>query len=158
MDFEKLTDRVKGFLNAAQSVAMNREHQRLLPEHLLKAMLDDKEGLAASLIQRAGGDPRQALAGVEAALGRIPAVTGDTGQISMDQTLARVLDEAQKLSAKAGDSFVTAERVLTALALVKRSGTAKILEDAGVQPQRLNDASAPGAPPTAPRPRRATTR
>ena len=140
MNLEKLTDRMKGFLNAAQSVAMNRDHQRLGPEHLLKAMLDDEEGLAASLIQRAGGDPKMALAGVEAALNRIPKVSGDTGQMTMDQNLARVLDEAEKIATKAGDSYVTAERVLTALALVKRAETAKILESAGVQPQRLNEA------------------
>ena len=142
MDIEKFTDRAKGFLQAAQTVAMREGHQRLVPEHLLKALLDDDQGLAANLINAAGGDAKQALTGTEAALARQPKVQGGDGQMYMDQATARLLDEAQQISQRAGDSYVTAERMLLALALAKGSEAAKVLESAGVRPQALEQAIA----------------
>ncbi|MEA4838437.1 MAG: ATP-dependent chaperone ClpB [Rhodospirillaceae bacterium] len=138
MDLEKYTDRSKGFLQAAQSLAVRSSHQRLTPEHLLKVLLDDKEGLAANLIRAAGGDPRLALAGVEAELAKLPQVEG--GQIYMDQATSRLLDQAEQLSEKAGDSFVTAERLLLAAALSSGTPVAQALAAAGVTPQNLNRA------------------
>ncbi|MEL6793097.1 MAG: Clp protease N-terminal domain-containing protein, partial [Pseudomonadota bacterium] len=140
MNLEKFTDRARGFIQAAQTIALRENHQRLLPEHLLKALLDDREGLAASLIQRAGGDPKAALEGVDLALKKQPSVEGGDGQIYVDTATARVLAEAEKLAEKAGDSFVPAERILTALALTKSSATGKILADAKVTAQGLNSA------------------
>ncbi len=140
MNFEKFTDRARGFLQAAQTIAMREGHQRLTPEHLLKALLDDEQGLAANLIAAAGGDARAAKQGVDAAIAKMPKVSGGDGQVYMDQGLGRLLDEAEKLASKAGDSFVSAERVLTALALAKGTEAAKILDSAGVKPQPLNAA------------------
>jgi ATP-dependent Clp protease ATP-binding subunit ClpB len=140
MDFEKFTDRARGFLQAAQTVAMREEHQRLAPMHLLKALLDDDQGLAANLISAAGGDARQARQGAEAALAKTPKVKGGDGQIYMDAALGRLLDEAQKVAEKAGDSYVTAERLLLALALARGTEAAKVLESAGVTPQALEQA------------------
>ncbi|MEM7669106.1 MAG: Clp protease N-terminal domain-containing protein, partial [Pseudomonadota bacterium] len=139
MNLEKFTDRARGFVQAAQTIAIREDHQRLTPEHLLKALLDDTEGLAANLINAAGGDARHALQGVNAALARQPKVTG-SGDVFMDQKLARLLAEAEALASRAGDSFVSAERVLTAIALAKGTDAAKVLESAGVQPQPLNAA------------------
>ena len=115
MNLEKFTDRARGFIQAAQTIALRENHQRLLPEHILKALLDDREGLAASLIKRAGGDAKAALDAVDLALAKQPVVEGGDGQIFMDTATARVLAEAEKLAEKAGDSFVPAERILTAL-------------------------------------------
>ena len=142
MNPEKFTDRARGFLQAAQTIALREGHQRLVPEHLLKALLDDSEGLAASLIGRAGGDAKAAKAAVDAAIARIPKVSGGDGQIYMDSALAKLLDEAETLATKAGDSFVAAERMLTALALAKGTGAAKALAEAGVTPARLDAAIA----------------
>ena len=142
MDFEKLTERVRGFLQAAQTVAVREGHQRLTPEHMLKVLLDDEQGLAANLISAAGGDAQAARRGADAAVARTPKVKGGDQQIYMDTGLARVLDEAQSLAGKAGDSFVTAERVLMALALAKGTEAAKVLASAGVQPQVLEHAIA----------------
>jgi len=140
MDLEKFTDRARGFLQAAQTIATRDEHQRLTPEHLLKALLDDEQGLAANLIEAAGGDARQARAGVEAALAKQPKVSGGGAQLYMDQGLAKLLDESQKIAAKAGDSYVSAERLLTAIALAKGTEAARVLESAGVKAQPLNAA------------------
>jgi ATP-dependent Clp protease ATP-binding subunit ClpB len=140
MDFEKFTDRARGFLQAAQTIALREEHQRLTPEHLLKALLDDEQGLAANLIQAAGGDPRQARTATEAALAKLPRVSGGDGQMYMEPALARVLDEAQQLATKAGDSYVTAERLLNALAMARQAEAATILKNAGVTPQGLSAA------------------
>jgi ATP-dependent Clp protease ATP-binding subunit ClpB len=112
MNIEKFTDRAKGFLQAAQTVAMRENHQRVLPEHLLKALMDDPEGLATNLINAAGGDARMVRANVDAAVTKLPKVTGAGDQIYIDTSLARVLDEAEKLARKAGDSFVPVERIL----------------------------------------------
>ncbi|HEX8829018.1 MAG TPA: Clp protease N-terminal domain-containing protein, partial [Xanthobacteraceae bacterium] len=141
MNFEKYTDRSRGFVQAAQSLAQREGHQQFSPEHLLKVLLDDPEGLAAGLIDRAGGDSRAALSAVEAALAKRPKVSGGgAGQIYLDPALARVFDAAEKAGEKAGDSYVTAERLLLALAIEKASEAAKILKDAGVTPQELNSA------------------
>jgi ATP-dependent Clp protease ATP-binding subunit ClpB len=142
MNLEKFTDRARGFLQAAQTVALREGHQRLTPEHLLKALLDDGEGLAASLIARAGGDARRAREATDAAVARIPKVSGGDGQMYMDPATAKLLAEAEALSQKAGDGFVAAERLLTALALAKGTAAAKALADAGVDAQRLNAAVA----------------
>jgi ATP-dependent Clp protease ATP-binding subunit ClpB len=140
MNLEKFTDRARGFLQAAQTIAMREGHQRLTPEHLLKALLDDDQGLAANLITAAGGDAKAAKLGVDAALARMPKVSGGDGQVYMDQGLARILDEAGTIATKAGDSFVSAERVLTAIALAKGTEAAKILDSAGVKAQPLTQA------------------
>ena len=141
MNFEKLTDRSKGFFQSAQSLALREGHQRLMPEHLLKVLLDDSEGLAAGLITRSGGRPEDALARVEQALAKIPKVSGaGAGQLYIAPQLAKVLDQAEKIAEKAGDSYVTVERLLLALAMEKEAETAKILADAGVTPVGLNAA------------------
>ena len=139
MNLEKFTERSRGFLQAAQTIAMRESHQALAPEHLLKALLDDDQGLAANLIKRAGGAPDRVTEAVDAALAKVPKVTGDSGQTYMDRQTAKVLDEAEKIAQKAGDSFVPVERILTALAVVK--SRAKDALDAGaVNAQALNSA------------------
>ncbi|MFN3259422.1 MAG: ATP-dependent chaperone ClpB [Pikeienuella sp.] len=140
MNFEKFTDRARGFVQAAQTIAMREGHQRFLPEHLLKAMLDDREGAASALIARAGGDASAARAAVDAAVAKLPKVSGGDGQTYLDQSTAKLLLEAEKLAEKAGDSYVPAERILTALALAKGTEAAKALEAGGVTPQSLNAA------------------
>src|SRR6188508_2743832 len=141
MNFEKYTDRARGFIQSAQSLALREGHQQFAPEHLLKVMLDDPEGLAAGLIHRSGGQSRQALQAVDAVLAKRPKVSGGgAGQIYLDPALARVFDAAEKAGEKAGDSFVTVERLLLALALEKDSEAGKILAKAGVSPQSLNAA------------------
>ena len=141
MNFEKFTDRARGFVQSAQSLALREGHQQFSTEHLLKVLLDDPEGLAAGLIDRSGGQSRQALQAVEASLAKRPKVSGGgAGQIYLDPALARVFDAAEKAGEKAGDSFVTVERLLLALALDKDSEAGKILAKAGVTPQNLNAA------------------
>src|SRR5580693_906791 len=141
MDFEKFTDRARGFVQSAQSLALREGHQQFAPEHLLKVLLDDPEGLAAGLIDRSGGRSREALAGVEKALAALPKVTGSgAGQVYLAPALARVFDQAEKVAQKAGDSYVTVERLLLALALDRDSEAGKILVRAGVSPQNLNAA------------------
>ena len=140
MDFEKYTDRAKGFVQAAQGIAQREGHQQFGPDHLLKALLDDPEGMAAGLIQRSGGRPGEALAAVERTLARRPKVSGGgAGQIYLAPELARVFDTAQKIADKAGDKFVTVERLLLALAM-EPSDAARALKDAGVNPTTLNAA------------------
>src|ERR1051326_4289070 len=141
MNFDKYTDRSRGFVQAAQSLAQREGHQQFAPEHLLKVLLDDPEGLAAGLIDRSGGNSRAALAATEAALAKRPKISGGgAGQLYLDPALARVFDAAEKAGEKAGDSFVTAERLLLALALDKATDAGKILAQAGVTPQNLNAA------------------
>jgi ATP-dependent Clp protease ATP-binding subunit ClpB len=140
MNTEKYTDRARGFVQSAQSLALREGHQQFAPEHLLKVLLDDPEGLAAGLIDRSGGNSRQALKATEAALAARPKVSGGSGQVYLDAGLARVFDAAEKAGEKAGDSFVTVERLLLALALEKDSEAGKILKNAGVTPQNLNSA------------------
>ena len=139
MNLEKFTERARGFLQAAQTIAAREQHQRLTPEHLLKALMDDDQGMAANLIRRAGGAPERVTQAVDLAVGKQAKVSGDAGQVYTDQSLVRVLDEAEKLAQKAGDSFVPVERVLMALAMVK--SPAKDALDAGaVSAQALNGA------------------
>jgi ATP-dependent Clp protease ATP-binding subunit ClpB len=141
MDFEKYTDRSRGFVQSAQSLAQREGHQQFSTEHLLKVLLDDPEGLAAGLIDRAGGNSRAALSAVEAALNKRPKISGGgAGQVYLDPALARAFDAAEKAGEKAGDSFVTVERLLLALAMDKSSEAGKILSHAGVTPQTLNAA------------------
>lgn len=140
MDFEKYTERSRGFIQSAQSMALREGHQRFTPEHLLKVLLDDEEGLAAGLIKAAGGDSRVALREAEAALKKLPKVSGGgAGQVYLSPELARVFEAAEKLAEKAGDSFVSAERLLQALA-IEQSDAAKALKLAGATPQGLNQA------------------
>ncbi len=139
MDFEKFTERSRGFIQAAQTIAMRESHQRFTPEHLLKALLDDEQGLAANLIAASGGDAKAALEGVDLALSKQPQVTGSGGSVYLDTQTGKVLAEAEKLAKKAGDSFVPVERILTALCIVK-SDAQKILKDANVTAQGLNGA------------------
>jgi ATP-dependent Clp protease ATP-binding subunit ClpB len=141
MDFEKYTDRARGFIQSAQSLALREGHQQFTPEHLLKVLLDDPEGLAAGLIDRSGGRHREALAAVEAALGKLPKVSGaGAGQVYLAPGTARVFAAAEKAGEKAGDSYVTVERLLLALAIEKDTEAGKILAKAGVTPQTLNAA------------------
>ncbi len=141
MNFENFTDRSRGFVQSAQGLALREGHQQFSPEHLLKVLLDDSEGLAAGLIRKAGGNPKAALDAVDAALAKRPKVSGGgAGQLYMASELARVFDSAQKIAEKAGDKYVTAERLLLALALEKGTEAAKILADAGVTAQGLNTA------------------
>jgi len=139
MNLEKFTDRARGFLQAAQTIAQRDDHQKLAPEHLLKALLDDDQGMAANLIGRAGGDAARVRESVELTLSKMPKVTGDAGQVYLDSQTAKVLDEAQKVAKKAGDSFVPVERILTALAMVK-SKAREALEAGNVNAQALNAA------------------
>ncbi|MGQ7794296.1 ATP-dependent chaperone ClpB [Faunimonas sp. B44] len=140
MNFEKYTDRARGFVQSAQTHALGQGHQQFTPEHLLKVLLDDPEGLASGLIERAGGRPRDAALALDAALARVPKVSGGSGQLYLAQPLAKVFATASQLAEKAGDSFVTVERLLLALAMEKDAGTAQILANAGVTPTALNQA------------------
>jgi ATP-dependent Clp protease ATP-binding subunit ClpB len=140
MNFEQYTERARGFIQSAQTGALAAGNQQFTPEHLLKVLLDDEEGLAAGLIERAGGRARDALAATERALAALPKVSGGNGQLYLAPPTAKVFETAEKLAKKAGDSFVTVERLLLALAMEKAAGTAKILADAGVTPQTLNAA------------------
>ncbi len=141
MNFERYSDRAKGFVQSAQSLATRENHQQVTPEHLLKVLLEDSEGLAAGLIGRAGGDPQAARAAVEADLAKRPKVSGGgAGQLYLSSELARVFEAAEKVADKAGDKFVTAERLLLALGLEKSSAAGKILDDAKATPDRINQA------------------
>ncbi len=140
MNIEKYTDRAKGFLQAAQTIALREGHQQFTSEHLLKALLDDNEGMAAGLIDRAGGQSRVALQLVDQALTKLPKVSGGSGGLNLTPGLARVFDTAEKAAEKAGDSFVTVERLLLALAIEKDTEAGKALSKAGVTPQTLNAA------------------
>ena len=140
MDFEKYTERSRGFIQSAQSLALREGHQRFAPEHLLKVLLDDEEGLAAGLIAAASGDSRKALRETEALLKKMPKVSGGgAGQVYLSPEMARVFDVAQKMAEKTGDSYVSAERLLQALA-IEPSEASKILKSSGVTPQGLNEA------------------
>ncbi|CAL8975923.1 Chaperone protein ClpB [Rhodoplanes serenus] len=141
MNFDKYTDRSRGFVQSAQALALREGHQQFAPEHLLKVLIDDPEGLASGLIQRAGGNARQVATAVETALKKRPKVAGSgAGQLYIDPALARVFDTAEKAAEKAKDSFVTVERLLLALAIEKDSEAGRALAAAGVTPQNLNAA------------------
>jgi ATP-dependent Clp protease ATP-binding subunit ClpB len=140
MDFEKYTERAKGFVQAAQTLAQRRGHQQFTPEHLLKVLIEDKEGLCSNLIRAAGGEPKTVLSAVDAALDKLPRVEGGGGQVYLSAELNRLFAEAEKVAEKAGDSFVTVERLLLAMTLDRNSPAAKALAAAGVTAQSLNAA------------------
>ena len=141
MDFEKYTDRSRGFLQSAQGLAVRSGHQKFAPEHILKVLLDDEEGLAANLIKAAGGQPALAAQMNDAALAKIPSVEGaGAGQLYLSPELAKVFETAESLSKKAGDSYVTAERLLLALLIQEGTEAAKALKSAGISATSLNKA------------------
>ena len=140
MNLDKYTERSKGMIQAAQTIALRSSHQQFTPEHVLKALLDDPEGLASNLMQAAGADAKTALAAVQEALAKIPAVEGDSGQLYLTKEVAKLFDSAEKISGKAGDKFVTVERILLALAMQKGTPAAQALAGAGLTPQSLNQA------------------
>ncbi len=141
MDFEKYTERARGFIQSAQALALRDGHQRFVPEHVLKVLLDDPEGLAGNLIRTSGGNPGEAIGHVEAALAKMPKVEGSgAGQLYLAPETARLFEQAEKIAEKAGDSFVTVERLLLALAMASGTDSAKALKQAGVTPQSLNTA------------------
>jgi ATP-dependent Clp protease ATP-binding subunit ClpB len=141
MNFENYTERARGFVQVSQDLARRLGHQQLAPEHVLKALLDDEEGLCANLIGAAGGNARQAEQATDLALEKMPKVEGaGAGQVYLARESATLFDSAGEIAKKAGDSFVTVERLLLALALATRTQAAKILADAGVTPQGLNQA------------------
>ena len=142
MDIEKFTERARGFIQSGQSLALREGNQQFVPEHLLKVLLDDEEGLAARLINAAGGRDAQARSATEAALKKLPKVQGGSGQVYLGQDTAKLLDNAESVAKKAGDSFVTAEYLLLALVLASGTDAAKILKDSGVTAQGLNAAIA----------------
>jgi len=142
MNLEKFTDRAKGFLQSAQTVAIRNSHQRISPEHLLKALLEDNEGMAWGLFQRAGGNPKLAVDETDAALAKVPAVSGSGAQATpgLDNNAVRVLDQAEQLASKAGDSFVPVQRILQALALATDTAAGRALKAAGVDAKALERA------------------
>ncbi len=141
MNIEKFSDRAKGFLQSAQTVAIRNNHQRVAPEHVLKALLEDEQGHASGLIKAAGGTPATALQLTDQALAKIAQVSGSGAQsLAWDNDTVRVLDSAEQVAVKAGDSVVTVERLLVALALATTTEAGKALKGAGVTPQALNEA------------------
>jgi ATP-dependent Clp protease ATP-binding subunit ClpB len=142
MDFEKLTDRARGFLQAAQTIAVREHQQRIAPAHLLKALLDDEQGMAAGLIQAAGGDAKAAKREADQLVSKIAAVTGSgaTQAPALEGDTIRILDQAEQIAKKAGDSYVTVERILLAMALAKNTDVGAALAKAGLSPQELNSA------------------
>src|SRR3954454_17138972 len=135
MNLEKFTDRARGFLQSAQTVALRMNHQRIGAIHLLKALLEDEQGMAAGLIARAGGSAEAARRETDEALARIPAVTGGGANSTpaLDAARLRILDSAEQSADKAGDSSVTVERLLLALVLAAGTAPGKALADAGVK-------------------------
>src|ERR687894_432541 len=142
MDLEKLTERARGFLQAAQTIAVREHHQRIAPAHLLKALLDDEQGMAAGLTQAAGGDAKAAKREADSLVAKIAAVTGSgaTQAPALDGDTIRILDQAEQVARKASDQYVTVERILLAMALAKNTEVGAALQRAGVDPQSLNAA------------------
>ncbi|MXO84631.1 ATP-dependent chaperone ClpB [Altererythrobacter aurantiacus] len=142
MNMEKFTDRAKGFLQSAQTVAIRMSHQRITPLHIAKALLEDKEGMAAGLIQRAGGNAQTAIANIDAELAKIASVSGGGAQATpgLDNDAVRVLDQAEQIAEKSGDSYVTVERLLVALTLASTTSAGKALTNAGLDAKALNSA------------------
>ncbi|WP_281979069.1 ATP-dependent chaperone ClpB [Pseudorhizobium flavum] len=138
MNIEKYSERVRGFLQSAQTHALSEGHQQFTPEHVLKVLLDDDQGMASSLITRAGGDPKEARLANDAALAKLPKVSGGGGQVYLSQPLAKVFTTAEEAAKRAGDSFVTVERLLLALAVESTASTSATLKKAGVTAQALN--------------------
>ncbi len=141
MDFEKFTERSRGFVQSAQTLAMRMNHQQLTPVHLLKVLLEDPEGLASGLIKDAGGEPVRAREACGAGLSKIAQVEGPGAeQMYVARETARVFDQAEQLSGKTGDKFITAERILLALAMAQGTASAEILKDCGATPKNLSRA------------------
>ncbi|MFN7102887.1 MAG: Clp protease N-terminal domain-containing protein, partial [Pseudorhizobium sp.] len=140
MNIEKYSERVRGFLQSAQTRALSDGHQQFTPEHVLKVLLDDDQGMAAALIERAGGDAKAARIANDAALAKLPKVSGGEGQIYLSQPLAKVFSTAEEAAKKAGDSFVTVERLLLALVIETSASTAATLKKAGLTANALNQA------------------
>ena len=138
MNIEKYSERVRGFLQSAQTNALAQGNQQFTPEHVLKVLLDDDQGMASSLIERAGGDAKAARLANDAALAKLPKVSGGDGQVYLSQPLAKVFATAEDAAKKAGDSFVTVERLLQALAIEPTASTSASLKKAGVTPVALN--------------------
>ena len=139
MDMEKFTERSRGFIQAAQTIAIREGNQRVVPEHLLKALMDDDQGLAANLISRSGADAQAVRRAIDETVAKLPKVSGGDGQVYVDTSMVRVLDEAEKLAKKAGDSYVPVERILMALAMVNTKAK-DALDKGGVTAQALNAA------------------
>ncbi|AJA10474.1 Chaperone protein ClpB [Sphingopyxis fribergensis] len=142
MNLEKFTDRAKGFLQAAQTIAIRMNHQRISPEHIAKALLEDNEGMAVGLIAKSGGDAARAVQGIDALLAKVPAVSGSGAQQTpgLDNDAVRLLDQAEQVASKAGDGYVTVERLLLAMALSAPTPVGKAFADAGVKADALNAA------------------
>ncbi len=140
MNFEKYTERARGFVQSAQTFALGRGHQQFTPEHVLKVLLDDPEGMASGLISRAGGDAKALKGDLEGILDKMPKVSGGSGQLYMHQATARLFDQAEKIADKAGDSFVTVERLLLALVMDADSEGGKLFKRHGITPNALNEA------------------
>ncbi len=141
MNFERYTERSKGFVQSAQALALRTGHQKFTPEHILKVLLEDGEGLAGNLMRAAGARPEAAAVAVDEALEKFPVVEGaGAGQVYMAPETARLFDSAEKISEKAGDAFVTVERLLLALVMLKAAAVSDILKDAGLTPEALNAA------------------
>ena len=140
MNIQKYTERARGFIQSAQTLALGKGHQQFLPLHLLKVLLDDEQGMASGLIDRAGGNSKAVRAAVEAGLAKLPSVSGDGSQLYLSRELARVFDTAESAAQKAGDSFVAVERLLLALVIEKDTDAGKALSSAGVTANALNTA------------------
>jgi ATP-dependent Clp protease ATP-binding subunit ClpB len=141
MEFEKYTERAKGFIQSAQTLALRSGHQRLTPEHLLMVLIEDKEGLAANLIRAASGDPLLVRKAVDAEIAKLPRVEGSgAGQVYLSPEIARVFEQAEQMAQRAGDNFVTVERLLLALSMARETPAGKALAAAGLTPQQLNAA------------------
>ena len=138
MNIENYSERARGFIQSAQTFALGHDHQQFLPEHILKVLLDDREGFASGLIERAGGDQRALRLALDDALRKIPKVSGGNGQVYLGQPLAKVFTTAEEIAKKAGDSFVTVERLLLALSMEKAAVTSKLMADCGVTPNAIN--------------------
>src|SRR3984893_4901595 len=143
MQIEKYSDRLKNLIQSAQNLALRNGHQQLTPLHVLKALLDDEDRLSGNLIEAAGGSATQVAREVDLELAKLPKVEGaGAGQIYLAPETARLFDQAEQLSQKAGDPFVTVEYILLALALASGTTAADILKRAGVTAQKLNKAIA----------------
>ena len=142
MDFEMYTERSRGFIQTAQSMAARANHQQMTPEHVLQVLLQDQEGMAADLLAAADADPKSALEGVSAELKRLPTVEGSgAGQVYLSTETTKLFGQAEEAAEKYGDSYVTAEMLLMALTLMPGTGAHKVLADCGLTPQKLNHAA-----------------
>ena len=138
MNIEQYSERARGFIQSAQTYVVSNDHQQFLPEHILKVLLDDKEGFASSLLEKAGGDAQALRLSLETALKKVPKVSGGNGQVYLAAPLAKVFATAEDIAKKAGDSFVTVERLFLALAMEKSAATSKMISDSGTSPKAIN--------------------